>query len=368
MIYVPHRQIAARSDTGGVVFHSINLTPDELALGDPGPLLVERVESLGARLLAGQVFGRPSGAVEPVPGIDWLAGTRCVPGKIHGARALAVVAPRMKAIRHDGNLVGWNFEDDMTRYGYFFGVRPGCGPGVAPAVQAGVWFDGIEAILASGGYSFTDVARTWFWLDRVLDWYVGFNHARNAFFRKVFGTGGAVPRKAFLPGSTAVGAANPSGLALTADVLCVRSRGHAAAFEEAVSPQQCPATDYRSAFSRAVEIPGSAGRWLTVSGTASIGPDGQTWHHGNADAQVERAMAVVEALLRERRCNWGSVWRGVAYLSHPAVGDALDRWLATHRPGTMPLTRAVCEVCRNALCFEIEVDAMAQGEEGGGKR
>ena len=63
------------------------------------------------------------------------------------------------------------------------------------------------------------------------------------------------------------------------------------------SPLQCPALDYGSSFSRAVELVAGDHRRLFVSGTASISPEGHTLHVGDVDAQVARTMEVVEAML-----------------------------------------------------------------------
>jgi len=62
-------------------------------------------------------------------------------------------------------------------------------------------------------------------------------------------------------------------------------------------PEQCPASSYGSAFSRAVEIGSTGFRRLLVSGTASIGRDGKTEHIGDARAQIERSMQVVKPFL-----------------------------------------------------------------------
>src|ERR1039458_3172085 len=104
------------------------------------------------------------------------------------------------------------------------------------------------------------------------------------------------------PASTGVGGRNPMGAALAAAAWAVRLHDPAAkVMHFAPSPEQCPASSYGSAFSRAVEI-GSAGfRRLLVSGTASIASDGKTEHIGDAQAQIERSMQVMEAILEWRR-------------------------------------------------------------------
>lgn len=79
------------------------------------------------------------------------------------------------------------------------------------------------------------------------------------------------------------------------------------------SPLQCSAQDYRSSFSRAVEVDHLLFRQVIVSGTASIAPGGESLHPGDIDRQTELSLDVIEAILKSRGMGWKDVVRAVAY-------------------------------------------------------
>lgn len=307
--------------------------------------LRKQAEELKATLIAGQVFGDTAGG----KGVMRLAGPRLESRAVVGARGLAVRGA--ERIVHEGREVGWRFADEAAEYGYFPGLTPHCGEGLSAVKQGQAWFDQVEEVLGSGGFAFRDVIRTWFYLDEVGGWYPDFNRLRNAFFDR------AGVYEGFVPISTGVGARNAEGKALQADVFCLRSRGETRV-EAVSSPLQCPALDYRSAFNRAAEIHLPDRRWLMISGTASITRHGASAHEGDADAQVELSMEVVKAILESRGMGWEAVWRGVTYFREAGIRAAYERWLARHYPQGLPLTPAVCEICRDELLFEVELDAV----------
>ncbi len=198
-----------------------------------------------------------------------------------------------------------------------------------------------------------DVARTWFFLDDILSWYGDFNRVRNDFFAR------SELRPGSVPASTGVSGLNPSGAALTAAAWAVRAHDSSAKTVEVVpSPRQCPAPAYGSAFSRAVEMTLPGGRRILVSGTASIEPGGRTAHVGDVKAQIELSMQVVEAILGSRQMSFADVLRATAYFK--SVGDApvFNCWLAQRGLQAMPVVCAGCDICRDDLLFEIELDAI----------
>ncbi|MEI8233831.1 MAG: hypothetical protein WCH57_04005 [Verrucomicrobiota bacterium] len=210
-------------------------------------------------------------------------------------------------------------------------------------------FETIERILHAEGMTFGHLVRTWFYLDKILDWYDGFNRARTPFLQA---------RGAFdglLPASTGIGMPNRHGAAVIGGALAIARKG--ATVQEVPSPLQCSALDYRSAFSRAVEVARKGRRELYISGTASIEPGGKTAHVGDASAQIGLTMQVAEALLRSRGMDWNHCTRAVAYLKQPEYAPLFARHLAAHGLGTLPLTWMHADVCRDDLLFEIELDA-----------
>jgi enamine deaminase RidA (YjgF/YER057c/UK114 family) len=208
----------------------------------------------------------------------------------------------------------------------------------------------IAQVLESNGMGLSDLVRTWFHLDHILDWYDEFNRARNRFFEEhdVF--------RGLVPASTGIGCANHHGGALVAKALAIMPKqGPPPAAVD--SPMQCSALDYRSAFSRAVEVALPSHRQLYVSGTASIAPDGHTAHVGNVSAQIDLTLEVVAAILESRGFGWQDTTRAIAYVRHPADLETTASRLSNHPLENQPLLLMQADVCREDLLFELELDA-----------
>jgi enamine deaminase RidA (YjgF/YER057c/UK114 family) len=217
--------------------------------------------------------------------------------------------------------------------------------------QARGLLEAMEAALGREGMAFRHVVRTWFHLDDILDWYGEFNEVRSAFFRERGVFDGVVPA------STGVGIGNPAGAALVGGFLAVAPRGDRVRVRAVPSPLQCPALDYRSAFSRAVEVEWPGRRRLYVSGTASIGPGGETVRRGDPDGQVAKAMEVVEAILRSRGMTWHHVAHAVAYFVDLGDVPRLEAWRRAHRLPALDVTVVRATICRDDLLFELELEA-----------
>ncbi len=211
----------------------------------------------------------------------------------------------------------------------------------------------MESALREAGMDFTHVVRTWFHLDDILAWYGEFNAVRNAFFEERGVFGGVVPA------STGVGISPPGGAALVGGFFAVRPLSDRVRVLAVPSPLQCPAIDYRSAFSRAVEVQVPPRRHLYVSGTASIAPDGASVGDGDVDGQIRLTMDVVAAILRSRGMDWEDVTRAIAYFKDPRDAPRLEAYGRAHgllglRAAPVPAT-----ICREELLFEIELDAVS---------
>ena len=223
-------------------------------------------------------------------------------------------------------------------------------PGLSRAEQTRSVFERMEAELAAEGMDFSHVIRTWFYLDDILAWYGEFNEVRSRFFaeRRVF--------DALIPASTGIGHGHPSGAALSAAVLALRP-GAGGKGIMVPSPLQCPALDYASSFSRAVEVRSAVDRRLFISGTASIEPAGATAYVGDVARQIELTMAVVDAILQSRQMDWKDATRAIAYFRDIRDLPLLESICASLGAADMPLVSIEAVVCRDDLLFEIEVDA-----------
>ena len=215
-------------------------------------------------------------------------------------------------------------------------------------------FETIDRVLKAEGMEFGHLVRTWFYLDKILDWYDRFNAARTPFLKEH----GAF--EGLMPASTGIGIANRFDAAVVAGAMAIQCKG--ATVVEVASPMQCSAVEYKSSFSRAVEVTRVNGRReLYISGTASIEPGGKTAYVGDTESQIELTMQVVNAILQSRGMNWNHCTRAIAYIKDPKDTPLFAQYLCENKLEALPLTWMHADVCRDDLLFEIELDAIAPG-------
>ncbi len=270
-----------------------------------------------------------------------------------GTQIWAVSGTCVKTLALGGTVAGSLFADRYATYCRLGGLTPSR-IGWQRDTQTRDVLRQMEATLSLGQLQFTDTVRTWFYLDDILSWYGDFNHARDGFFRRAGVFGGLVPA------STGIGAANPSGSALVAGLLAARPKNGCVTVKALPSPLQCPALDYGSSFSRAVELDLPDHRRIFVSGTASIAPEGHTVHVGDTRAQIGKTLEVVAAILASRQMQWSDVVRAIAYVRNTRDIPLYRRYCAAHGLPPMPAVAMNSVICRDDLLFELEVDAVRQ--------
>jgi enamine deaminase RidA (YjgF/YER057c/UK114 family) len=281
------------------------------------------------------------------------------PGKkgFFSSQAIAVSGMRkLRPVRVNGREIGLVCEDEFARYcslGNVFAQNRKA----SRSAQAEMVLETFAAALTRHGFRFTDTVRTWFFIERILAWYDEFNRIRTEFFQKhgVFAQ--------VVPASTGIGAGNFCGAALIGNLFAVQPKGGQVKIRAVSSPLQGSALNYKSSFSRAVELAYPAGRALLVSGTAGIRRDGQTAFPGDVVAQIDLTMRVVAALLRSRKMDWKHLFRGSVYFKHP---DSVKYFMAYCREHALPsqnLAVAFTDMCRAELLFEIELDAFIAAKE-----
>lgn len=323
---------------------------DELAIFDNFP-------SAAGNIIAQMVFGgcgfhdaasaRMNGADWPVL---WVQGDVCPGAHIAGMSAFALDGQPVRRIKLGDRVVGSAWSDADADYCFLAGVLP-ADLAASRGAQTHSSFERIEAALQQVGMDFSHVVRTWFYLDQLLDWYGEFNVARTNFFqsRGVF--------DGLIPASTGIGAKNPLAAALAAGALAVRPKHNRVRIQEIISPLQCPATAYRSSFSRAVEMAFPDHRTLMISGTASIAPGGKTVFADSTVKQIHLTLDVVEAILKSRGMDWSDVTRAVGYFHDIRVLPVFMEICREREIPSLPLVPAHATVCRDDLWFEIELDA-----------
>jgi enamine deaminase RidA (YjgF/YER057c/UK114 family) len=226
-----------------------------------------------------------------------------------------------------------------------------------PAEDAGAAIDAAEDLLAREGFSFRDVARTWFYLRDILDWYGPFNAVRNAAFRRMglVGEGG----DGQIPASTGIEGRNHRGGWCALDLLAVQPRnGGRLETRRLHNRKQNEATEYGSAFARAMEIVLGDARYIFVSGTASIDDRGATAHVGDFEAQARYTLEAVGTLLEGAGASLADVGQATAFLADPSDGRSFERIVERSGLRASPLVTTVADVCREDLLFEIDATAV----------
>ena len=228
-----------------------------------------------------------------------------------------------------------------------------------PAEDAAAAIDAAEELLAREGFSFRDVARTWFYLRDILDWYGPFNAVRNAAFRRMGlvgpGGDGQIPASTGIEGRNAARRlvhARPAGAAADAAAAARDASG-------CTTGGRTRRREYGSAFARAMEVVLGDARYVFVSGTASIDDHGATVHVGDFETQTRYTLEAVQALLEGAG----------ARLADVAPGDGLPREplrrarLRAHRravgPATASRSSRPSPTCAATTCsFEIDATAV----------
>ncbi len=283
--------------------------------------------------------------------IVWLQGDACMGGEISSMQAFAVSGINPVPVKAHGRSIGFVYEDEHARYCRLSGVSPE-NLSSTRAKQTREVFEIMNEGLVRHGFHFTDTVRTWLYLDKLLDWYNEFNIARTTFFEK----NGIFDK--MVPASTGIGASNQHGAALVCDLLAVQPKTSKVEIKSVESPMQGSALNYRSSFSRAVEMAFPTHRSLLISGTASIDGTGKSIHIGDCGKQIDLTMRVVEAILKSRDMGWNDLFRGIAYFKDMADRLLLEKYCKEHDIPKFPLAIAHTDICRSDLLFEIEVDAM----------
>jgi enamine deaminase RidA (YjgF/YER057c/UK114 family) len=95
-----------------------------------------------------------------------------------------------------------------------------------------------------------------------------------------------------------------------------------------------------------------------VSGTASIDEDGRTAHPDDFEAQADRMLVNVAALLEKQGANFGDVVSAITYLKNPADAGRLRKKLQEAGFEGFPNALVVAPICRPDLLCETEALAV----------
>ena len=225
-----------------------------------------------------------------------------------------------------------------------------CGPGEDAYEQTLGMFGLAEKLLQQAGMEFSDVVRTWIHLREMERDYGQFNRARREFFE----SRGIEP----VPASTAIG----GGPVSETHDLCLGL--YAVKGERAVertimtSPTLNEAMEYGADFVRGMRVIEANKEALFISGTASVDEAGDTVHIGDFDAQADRMLVNVAALLKGQGSTFRDIVSAITYVKHPADTKRLCEKFEEAGFEGFPNVMVEAPVCRSNLLCETEVLAV----------
>lgn len=211
-----------------------------------------------------------------------------------------------------------------------------------------------DYLLNLEGIGFQNVLRTWFYLDKILEWYPKFNDVRNNFFEKKE-MSYKEKSSILLPASTGICGRNFNGSACTLDLIAVISGADSPVFVRRISnPRQKEAFRYGAAFSRASVAETPEFSELQLSGTAAIDESGSSLFPGDAEAQIRRTLDIVQELLQSSGFDFSDLASGTAFFKRAEYLPLFQNVLKEKKLEALPLVKCKADVCRGDLLFEID--------------
>ncbi len=303
-------------------------------------------------------LGEGNGAIPPTH----IEGAPCVGSGIAGIQVIAArpgSAGRSKTISCNGTPCGRQIEGDDASYLALSDVARLL-PAEArsrPADEARQVLLLADAVLRDHDWSFSDVRRTWFFLDDILAWYDDFNRARNDVFTHLGLLNGSA--NSLIPASTGIRGRNALGHRCTFDLLAARPlAGRKLVVERLRNPLQNEAPEYGSSFSRGLSVVTDRCRYFLVSGTASIDEHGETVHPDDFDCQVRRTLDNIESLLASGGAVFDDICQASAFVKRREDVVRLHRILELRGLDNLPLVCTIEDVCRDDLLVELDATAV----------
>ena len=296
---------------------------------------------------------------------DWP--TTFIEGQPPWGDGLAGVLIQAVRPQHDGDV--WTITDDGVACGRgwkrdgatFLMLQDlhGASAGPARESQTAGMFERAGRILNSQGATYRDVARTWIYLPKILQWYGDFNAARSAKYRE-FGLMPALPaetagRETLLPASTGISGENPHGAGPVMDLLAVIGGADSQVqVSRMTNARQKDAFAYGSAFSRGAWIRQPDLTQIQVSGTAAIDEQGKSLFPGDCRAQIFRTFDTIEALIATAGATLKDICQATVFLKRGQDFPVYRQAVAERGLADLPAVCVTADVCRDDLLFEVD--------------
>ncbi len=224
------------------------------------------------------------------------------------------------------------------------------GQGEDAYAQTLAMFEVAEDLLRQSGMDFSDVVRTWIHLREMDRDYEDLNRARRAFFE----ARGIDPA----PASTGIGGGPVAeGHDLCLSIYAVKAESPLVR-SVMTSPTLNEANLYGADFVRGMRMVETNKIALHISGTASVDEAGRTAHPGDFEAQADRMLVNVAALLEGQGASFRDIVSAITYLKRPTDARRLREKFREAGYQGFPNVLVTAPVCRPELLCETEALAV----------
>ncbi|MCP4445437.1 MAG: hypothetical protein GY811_08850 [Myxococcales bacterium] len=226
------------------------------------------------------------------------------------------------------------------------------------ALEPGSSYEQTEAIFESmdqrsqvyDGSVRDNMLRTWCYVRDIDNNYQGFVDAREVYFRSI-----GLNIDTHYIASTGIEGCNEA----IGEMVSVDSLAMFGIEEEQVEYMEalehlCPTHDYNVSFERATRIIFGDRSHYYISGTASIDKHGEVVHVGNVIRQAERTIENIDALLTPYGAQLDDLCCLTVYLRDIADYEAVNAYLESALPPTLPYVIVRGAVCRPKWLIEME--------------
>jgi enamine deaminase RidA (YjgF/YER057c/UK114 family) len=287
--------------------------------------------------------------------VHYIEGTPLLGGSFAGVHVYAVAGATTRPLVAEGEPTGVEVISGRDLHYHYLSGIVGGPPHADPALQSGAMFRTAEEWLRAQGLAYDRVARTWLYLNGILDWYGPFNEVRTRLYGE-WGVGGANPVPP--PASTGIlGRVDPS-VACSMDLLSVSGPGRSEdTVQQMHNPAQNEAYAYGSSFSRGMAIRDGGLCTAYISGTAAINEAGRSIFEGDAVAQTTCTLDKIAALLGTCGMDLDDIVTATLFVKRMADGEAVRDACVRRSDRLVHATYVLADVCREELLFEAEVTA-----------
>jgi len=232
------------------------------------------------------------------------------------------------------------------------GTLPGGKLRAGHSAQADQMFTNVGLGLKAHGMAFTDVARTWIYVSRLLEWYNELNRVRNTHYGQA---GLGINGGPAFPASTGIQGRMADEECLV-DVLALKRNAASSVKAEPVrcSPRQDQSFNYGSAFSRGMTFAIEGKKTVHISGTASINTAGASTHIGDAECQSLETLMSTAAILEAQGGSLHNITSATVFCKDKAAWEAWNRATRLLQIPDFPKVCVLADVCRDNLLVEME--------------